>query len=79
MDRQVDIIVERFQFGPLVLIDNVFDREGMDFKMFLEKAKFVISGRIAVKPYIRIAAAQKIDCRISTCFFKAVTDGTPNS
>ena len=64
---------------PLVLIDDVFNRQVVDFKMLVDKAEFVIIGRMVLKSKIRNAASQGIDCLIST-YLKTVTrSGAPNN
>ena len=50
MDREINVVVKRIQFWPLILMNNIFHREVMDFEIVSQKLKFVFVGCIEVEP-----------------------------
>lgn len=55
MDCHVNVIFKGFDFGTLILIDDVFDRQVVNLEPFLKIAQLCFGRRIEMKPKIGIA------------------------
>ena len=50
MNGNVNVVFKRFDFWPLILSDDILDRQGVDLEVFLKKAELLFSRRIEMKP-----------------------------
>ena len=73
MNGHVNIFFKRFDFWPLVLIDDILKSQVVDLQIFLKKAQLRFGRRIEMKPEIGVAARQKLGHVISTDLLKAVS------
>jgi hypothetical protein len=50
MNGNVNVIFKRFDFWPLVLIDDILQSQVVDLEVFLKKAELLFGRRIEMKP-----------------------------